>query len=785
MRVILDQEPFIDSAQDVFIRGAWPASWIQHPDERAAESSVTAYRRIFSLAAPQPIRIHVSADERYELFLNGQRLGRGPERGDRHCWFFESYDLALPAGQHVLVARVWWIGADAHSAHAQVTVRPAFLLAAEAVPAELLNTGTACWECKRLDGHTFTHPGIAWGTSAKTEIHGAKYDWDHETGAGAGWVTAQIGARAYSATRTCMGPNNWLLRPALLPAMLEEWRNVGLARHVQSLPAAETPPWPVRAGEHLPVEAEDWNRLLAGTSSLTIPPDTRRRVIVDLGNYYCAYPEVVLTGGTGACVTIRWAESLFETLQADPGAWSARKGNRDEIEGKYFIGVGDTFHHDGGTSRAYEPFWWEAGRYLEVIVTTNTTSLTIERLRLRETHYPYEFVGEFAVPSAELTELVPIARRALEMCSHETYMDCPYYEQMMYVGDTRLEVLTTYALTRDDRLPRKALQLYDLSRGPSGLTQARYPCRVAQYIPPFSLYWIGMVHDFALWRDDAGFVRERLPGVRAVLEAFRPRINQDGLLEALPGWNFVDWVPAWGGAGMPADADFGISGIINWQLVYTLRLAAELEDGFGDAELAQRDRQLANRVAQAVESAFWDDARRLYADDLAHRHFSEHAQCFAILAGDRRTRLDAPSLAQATIYFSHYLFEASRSLGQIERLFDRLRLWSYLREMGFKTTVEMPEPSRSDCHAWGAHPLFHTFASILGIRPASFGFQTVRIEPQLGPLAWARGSLPHPHGMITADVTPTGATIELPTGITGEWIQNGRTHALPPGRSVV
>ena len=37
------------------------------------------------------------------------------------------------------------------------------------------------------------------------------------------------------------------------------------------------------------------------------------------------------------------------------------------------------------------------------------------------------------------------------MCAHETYMDCPYYEQMMYVGDTRLEVLTTYAISRDDR----------------------------------------------------------------------------------------------------------------------------------------------------------------------------------------------------------------------------------------------------------------------------------------------------------------------------------------------
>ena len=41
------------------------------------------------------------------------------------------------------------------------------------------------------------------------------------------------------------------------------------------------------------------------------------------------------------------------------------------------------------------------------------------------------------------------------LCAHETYMDCPYYEQLQYDGDTRLELLTTYAMTRDDRLNRR------------------------------------------------------------------------------------------------------------------------------------------------------------------------------------------------------------------------------------------------------------------------------------------------------------------------------------------
>ena len=51
---------------------------------------------------------------------------------------------------------------------------------------------------------------------------------------------------------------------------------------------------------------------------------------------------------------------------------------------------------------------------------------------------------------------------------------------LSHVGDTRLQVLVTYANGRDDRLPRKAIEMFDCSRLTDGLTQARYPSRVTQ-----------------------------------------------------------------------------------------------------------------------------------------------------------------------------------------------------------------------------------------------------------------------------------------------------------------
>ncbi|OPZ81355.1 MAG: Bacterial alpha-L-rhamnosidase [bacterium ADurb.Bin429] len=441
-----------------------------------------------------------------------------------------------------------------------------------------------------------------------------------------------------------------------------------------------------------------------------------------------------------------------------------------------------------------------AGRYLELRATTADDPLTIDALSLLETHYPLEDEGRFQASDPRLEAVIPIGVRALQMCSHETYMDCPYYEQLMYIGDTRLEVLTTYALTDDDRLPRKALACFDHSRQLSGLTQSRYPCHTGQIIPPFSLWFICMIHDYWMWRDDPDFVRDLLPGARAVLEAFRTWLRPDGLLDAPngpAGWNFTDWVPGWH-IGIPPDGEYGPSGLLNAHFALTLGLAAELEAAFEEPLLAERNRATARRVMDATLEHFWDSGRGLLADNLAQDRFSEHTQCLALLSDllptERRASvadglLAAPDLARTTIYFTHYLFETYALLGRADRLLERLALWFDLAPRGFKTTFESPEPCRSDCHAWGAHPIFHYYASLLGIRPAAPGFQRVRVAPQLGGLAWASGTLPHPNGAITADVRTAGdgarAAIILPDGVTGEFVWKGESRPLAPGENRV
>lgn len=786
-RVLITDDPFLalNSGKLWRERGLWPASWITHPD--AQPPFVAAFRKRFTLDRAKTIRIHISADQRYQLYLDGEHIGQGPERGAPDLWFYESYDLALGAGEHRLVARLWHWGE--HSPQAQMSVTPGFLLAAEGEWNDALSTGLSEWDCTLLDGYSFgQYERIPW-KGGNTYLDGRAYPWGVERGEGGGWLPAKRLRRAMARRIDWELPPQQILHAATLPPMTDSVRRVGVVRLASEVASFDTRTLPTHQADNNAEDAAMWGRLLRGDSRVVVPPHAIKRILIDLENYFIAYAELVTSDGANATIRVRWAEAL----NRGTNHWRGDKGNRDEVEGKFMLGNCDEYITDGGAQRLLEPLWWSAGRYVEVAIQTQDEPLTIESFIIRETRYPLEMESAFEASDARLNAITPILARGIQCTANETYFDGPHWEEIMYLGDTRLEALCTYVMSRDDRLPRKALRLFDASRLPTGLTQSRTPCSLTQIIPPFSLWWVLMVRDFALWRGDEAFVRSLMPGLRANMEGYARTLSDDGLLRAHEGWNCFDWVPAWSeDAGTPPDGVTGVSGLTNWHFIYVLTQAAELEAMLGERGQATRYTQLAKRIAKAASAAFWDEGRGMMADTLAHDRFSEHTQCMAVLSGligaRQRQRiahglLNDPALDRCTIYFSFYLFEALRELGRVDAMLDKLQLWFDLKTNGLKTPIESPEPARSDCHGWGSHPLFHYFGTILGIRPASLGFKTVEIRPQLGGLAHASGRLVHPDGgeMVVDFRVAEGklrGAVSLPDGVTGALIANGERREI-------
>jgi len=797
MRIKYSSNPF----PAVGAPGSWQGyqsevRWVWHPNVKPGEAAVLAFRLPFKLDAPATVRLHVSADQRYELFCDGERQGRGPERGDPAHWSFETYELALSAGEHLLAARAWWLPNDG-SPMAQMTLVPGFLVMADGEHAELLSTGSAAWQVCRMDTYTQEPVHIrayfVVGWSFNIEGDRIPWGWQSDPNAPGDWqpvktLRVPVGGKhnPYYGLETSDRLPAPFLVPAQLPPMMEEQRNLGIVRQAErqgpftSLVSTE---------RNDPALAKAWQNLLDGEGPLTLAPGSEQRLIIDLEDYYCVFPELVTSSGKGTTITLGYAESLFE----NSGEQRPTKGNRAQVENKLFIGPHDRYVLDGGLARGYDTLWWRCGRYVELSITVTDEPVTIDRLAWRETRYPLENQAQFNSSDPRLAAAVPMMFRTLQMCAHETYMDCPFYEQLMYVGDGRLEVLVTYLTNAECRLPAKSVQLFDWSRAADGLTKSRYPSQIPQVIPGFSMWWVAMVHDLLMWRGEQETVRKMLPGVDAVLSGLELYLAYSGLLSAPRGWNFCDWVPTWQ-AGIPPEGVEGFSALLNLQYLYALQRGVWLHQAFNDQHLAAHWQQLADTLKQAIVSTFWDDTRGLLADDPAHSLYSEHVQALAILTGTLDSARQAvmvrnllsADMARCTVYFSHYLLEALAQVGEMPAFFERLAFWFDLSAQGFKTVLESPEPSRSDCHAWGAHPIYHYFTSIFGAKPAAPAAAKLRICPQPGPLTQLQGTFPHANGgEVGFDLQVTDArlsgSIALPDGVSAVLVWQGIERELAPG----
>ncbi len=765
---------------DLLTKG-WNARWITARGASPFDYGVYHFRRTFDLAAkPASFVVHVTADNRYQLFVNGARVASGPARGDLNHWRFETVDVAshLRPGKNVLAAVVWNFGR--YAPESQLTDRTAFLLRGDTTAEQVVDTNEK-WRSVRDAAYeplNYSHGEMRgyFVAGPAEKVDGASYPWGWETVDfdDSAWSPPEATPddwRLYGAPRGLRdGPNRWMLVPREIPMMEERPERLAAVRESSGV---TVPP-------NFPREA----------APFTVSANTKARLLLDQSHLTTAFPELVVSGGRGASVRFGYAEALF--VDAKQGN---DKGNRDEVAGKTFVGYYDVFAPDGGARRLYRPLWWRTYRYVELTVETKDDPLTIEDLRGVFTGYPFEMRSKLDAGSDRLAKILDVGWRTARLCAHETYMDCPYYEQLQYAGDTRIQALVSYYAAGDGRLARNAISQLDDSRTAEGATMSRAPTRQQQYIPPFSLWWIGMVDDYWRYQDDPEFVRRMLPGVRAVLSFFARYQKPDGSLGALPWWNFVDW--AWRDGVPPAGPD-GASAPLDLQLLLALDWAADLEGALGSKAQAAEFRASAGRLRETIRRSYWDSGRRLFADTPAKTEFSQHANALAVLArvvegeearGVVERTLGDRTLTQCTFYFRHYLHSAVNEVGEGDRYLGLLGEWDKMLAAGLTTWAESPDTPRSDCHAWSSSPNFELFRTVLGIDSAAPGFKRVLVRPYLGELTRVSGSIPHPAGEVAVRFARNGARLEgevtLPAGVTGEIVWRGARKPLQPGANKV
>ncbi len=775
----LTQHPW--KAQWITVPGKGPMNqWIATADAALKEYGVYKFRKNVELAAkPASFIVHVSGDNRYKLFVNEHLVSLGPARGDLYFWNFETVDIApyLQAGKNTIAALVWNDGRQ--KPEAQISYLTGFILQGDTAAEEILNTNDS-WKSLKDTSYSPLTPSVPGyyvaGPGELVQMKDNAKNWLQANYDDSQWTPARTIGHGLTkdASRDSRG---WMLVPSPLPPMELKVQRLAALRSIQG--ATAPPSFP------------------AVKTAITIPANTSATLLLDQSFLTNAYPTLLFSKGKDAGISLSYAEALYSP-QNEKTKSGRGKGNRNEIEGKIFIGKKDSIIADGTDGQQFTSLAWRTYRYIQIKVTTKDEPLVIDDIYGSFTGYPFVLKTSFESGNDTDKKMLEIGWRTARLCAWETYMDCPYYEQLQYIGDARIQALVTLYNTSDDRLVRNALTLMDHSRIAEGITLSRYPTDLQQQIPTFSLWWIGMLHDYWMYRPDANFIKNKLPGERQVLNFFQQYQGADGSLKNVPYWIFSDWVEnrkGWDYGQAPIGKS-GYSAVLDLQLMWTYKVAAEMEAAIGFKDIATLYLSKAAQLKHTIQKKYWDKTRQLYADTEDKDLFSQHANSLAILAGivtgkEAKTLgqklLTDTSMAQASIYYKYYLHQALIKAGLGNDYQKWLGKWKENIDLGMTTWAEMSDVSgtRSDCHAWGSSPNIEFFRTILGIDSDAPGFAKVKIEPHLGDVKNISGSMPHPNGMVSTSYKNQGdkwtIAISLPANTTGRFVWKAKVFPLKAG----
>lgn len=735
---------------------AWTGFWITHPEVALSEYGVVHFRRSFELSERRSkFIVHVSGDNRYELYVNGAFVCTGPMRADLQHWRYETVDLGpfLRKGKNVVAAMVvnWGPG----RMKAQFSSKTAFFLSGHGEKERFIRTDDDGW--KVYWNKAYSVRPVRWMYAIDTasgwycgnptdKIDGSKYPWgweridyDDNGWAGAKWL-------AHAATRGTPGWSDWLFVPRTIKMLEQSKEPVGKVVRVVGID----------------VEGNAFD------GKVEIPANTKATILIDKKELTIGYPQIVLSGGKGSEIRLGYAECLFDK--------DKNKGNRNEIKDKRFIGYKDIIIADGGKDRKYRPTWHRAFRYLQLEVETKGQPLVIEELSNIYTTYPLEEKARFECDDEQLMKIWDICRRTVKICSQDMLMSDAYYETMQYIFDARNHALTLFYISGDTALWREAIRQFDDSRIPDGIGLAAYPNNWHWIIPYYSLSWADMVYDYVMVTGDKELARQMVPGIRIMLGWFEQRLTSRGILGKL------EWANA-----STVDENSAYSTLA---YAYTLNNVATVWDYIGLTEEAKRYRVLAKKLAKNVYEQCFDEEKGLMAETPAKKQFRDMTTVLAVLTDSIPKEKQREVIVKIKgLGFSRWLYlaDAYKKVGLGGHFGELLGPWNIALDLGLTTCPEtIAAVPRSDCHPWSTNPPVHYFRTICGIEAVEPGYAKVRIQPALGKLKWVKASLPTPRGAIEVDLKREGqtgisGTVTLPKGVTGKFVWHGKEEQLEPG----
>lgn len=729
---------------------AWTARWISVSGEKHENFYFLARKRFVIARQPEKAILRVAADSRYALYMNGRFVGNGPARGTHRRYFFDSYDIAdcLQPGDN-------WIAAEVHcpvrATYTMAPNAPALLLEIEGLVAT-----DASWQVRRDPAHRADAPVF-------TKQIGFS-EWKDMSLEPAGWWMGKD------------GNDEW--QQAVELGEANDFGN----RKIEVRPIAG-----LTSDPFLPAEVVDFGRV-PGMGPGSIDGEYAARMTTEAHRPPGAaqfsdvnalrQPDGVTTilpaeGDEGAFVTLDFGRELFGSFIADvetPSGTIMDIGYAEHLCEKRLNAVPFAIYH-----RLADRFVLRAGRqgivqrlhsrgcrYVQIVFRNSRGPVRIYSARFLNRVYSREPRASFACSDPLLNQLWQMCVNTMRLCSSDTFMDCPWREQALWLNDQAVTNLLYLAMTGDSTFAAHNLRMGADGVLPNGLIPAVYPSARENVFPIMPSLWAWTLADYHAYTGDDQTLRELLPIARNALRIYDDWRDEDGLVPDQPEmWNFIDW-------GYRNTRQRGKTAALNMAIAAAYKCASALEKAAGDDHWAQVFTACSRATVRALNKILWDDGKGLYRDctepigpATASQHPLAVGLAFGLLDEPQRSRalenLLRPELIQAELYFQHYVLQALVQHGRMNEAIQTVRqLWGPMVRANSFTVWESKHGAAafngfgSLCHAFSCAPLYVMQAGILGIRPLQPGFREFAWNPQPGDLTSAEGEVPAPCSVIRA-----------------------------------
>jgi alpha-L-rhamnosidase len=787
-------------------RKEWSGQWCWTAPAARPWNTYVYFRKTVELpAAPQRVVVRVSADALYTLYVNEHRVHQGPARSFPGRKGYDTLDLTalFHAGTNVICAIVHQFGAPTFFSVFRDASGFLFDGVAECQGTTLPLHTPVGWLCRPAKGwrQNVARNSIQLGFQEHFDADADPPDWmagqydpTEEQGWKAPWVIGPVGTHPWL-----------LLEPRGVPL---------LADHVEPIAAVvaqfrgENPRGykVVEDVYHLvdPDHFKKDNEAIANaaamlstgdeTAIIAPPPEGEFvAVTLDLGTYRTGHILLEIDDAAGdEFVDVLFCEEI--TKSQLPLLVPVNTGCQESQSLRYRCRPGD---------QKWESFHLMGMRYLLVVFrNVESRPLKVRRIAVRQVHTAFEGAGSFVCSDDRLNKIWEVGRNTQLNCSFDAFVDCPWREQAMWWGDSRVQAQVTAYAFGDTSLLERGIRLIAQSQAADGSLHAHAPADIPRHrLPDFMMTWVGTLWDHYELTGRTDLLRESLDTMHRLFDFLQSHESPDGLIGSFEGyWMFLDWVQIFKG-------DY--SAPFNLLYLQSIHRACEICELLGEKQSAALYFVKGKRLESAIETFFWDPKAKLWRDgfDAAANKpvetVSQHTNTLAILLGLKpQTHADIArdvllksakskrtKIVTASPFFYAYVLQAMVSQGLLDEVLEIIGdKWGRFLDLNAATFYEMWTVTiQSRCHAWSSSPVYHLMQIVLGVRPIGPGWTKLRIAPFPGKLEFARGVIPTPRGSLRVEWEKAGedqlaVRLDVPEGLEIEFVSpDGRVREIEAG----